>query len=108
MAPATQLTKTSLLWRFAFGAGFIGLAGGIVYSGPHFNEWTLSSLILVPVASGAVAAILGGVGGYIASRQPGAMSGGDGPGDPMGPFAGLGDSGGAHDHFGGGDDGGHE
>jgi hypothetical protein len=108
MASAQRSPSTSLLGRFAFGAGAIGLVAGIVYSGPHFSEWTLLSFILVPIACGVVAAILGGAWGYIASRDRGAMDGGgDGP-DSMGPFDGRSDSAGAHDHFGEGDHGGHE
>ena len=93
----------SFVRRFAVAGMFIALLGGILYSGPHFHEWALLSSILVPIGCGAVGATIGALVGLALVASDDAGPGGGGGPDSLGPFAGLGDSGGApHDHGSGG------
>jgi len=102
-----KIDGTARAWRFTFGAGFIGLIAATIYAGPHFREWSLLSSVLVILAAGSAGAILGGVWAHLVAAGKNNSTPFDGAGpDTLGPYAGLGDSGGAPHHSSGGDHGG--
>ena len=84
---ATPLDRSERIWRFALAAGFLGLVASIIYTGPHIHEWTTTTVVLVPIATGVAAFLAGGILGYLAVNHPkdAGSSGIDGPDDPR-PF----------------------